>query len=92
MSSIVLKVKNSFTKASKKGIECDMIYLTNQDYSDFCSDLKMEGVSEIDINGIKLSIVKIEGKDKSYLNIKSFKMKRKKMEDDEDENINKLYI
>ena len=89
MSSIVLKVKNSFSKATKNGIECDMIYLTNQDYTDFCSDLKMDGVSEIDINGIKLSITKIDGKDKSYLNIKSFKNKRKKKDDEE---IKRYYI
>lgn len=83
MSSIVLKVKDSFSKASKKGIECDVIYLTNQDYQEFCSDLKMEGVSEIDINGIKLSIFKIDGKEKSYLNIKSIRKKKKKNEEQE---------
>ena len=89
MSSIVLKVKDTFAKATKKGIECDTIYLTNQDYQDFCSDLKMEGVSEIDINGIKLSIIKIEGKEKSYLNIKSVKNKKKKKDE---EPITRYYI
>jgi hypothetical protein len=78
MSSIVLKVKDSFNKATKKGIECDIAYLSNKDYDEFCSDLKMEGISEIDINGLKLSIVRVDGKEKSYLNIKSFKNKRKK--------------
>ena len=90
MSSIVLKVKDTFSKASKKGIECDMIYLTNHDYEEFCSDLKMDGVSEIDINGIRLSIVKIEGKEKSYLNIKSIRKKIKSKKDEEP--LTKYYI
>lgn len=92
MSSIVLKVKDSFAKATKKGIECDAAYLTKQDYSDFCSDLKMEAISEIDINGIKLSIVKISdgNTDKSYLNIKSYKTKRKKKQ--EEEPVTKYYL
>ena len=90
MSSIVLKVKDTYTKASKKGIECDMIYLTTQDYKDLCSEFKMDGILEININGIKLSIVKIEDKEKekSYLNIKSIRKKKKKNE----EQITKYYI
>lgn len=90
MSSIFLKVKDTFTKASKKGIECDMVYLTTQDYKDFCSEFKMDGVSDIDINGIKLSIIKIEGRDKSYLNIKSTSSKPRKKKGEEE--VTRYYI
>jgi hypothetical protein len=91
MSSVVLKVKDSFTKATNKGLKCDIIYLSKQDYNDFCSDLKMEGISEIDINGIKLTIVKIDGKDKSHLHVNNAVPKKTKKNEDK-ESVDKYYI
>ena len=54
----------------------------------------MESASEIDISGIKLSIVKTEGKDKSYLHIDITNIvKTKKGKKDKDkEVIDKYYI
>lgn len=65
--SVFLKIKDTFNKALKKGIECDSIYLTDEDYIEFCSDFKMENISEITINNIKLSISKIKDSENSFL-------------------------
>ena len=65
--SVFLKIKDTFNKALKKGIECDSIYLTDEDYIEFCSDFKMENISEIIINNIKLSISKIKDSESSFL-------------------------
>lgn len=65
--SVFLKIKDTFNKALKKGIECDSIYLTDEDYIEFCSDFKMENISEIIINNIKLSISKIKDSENSFL-------------------------
>jgi len=67
--SVFLKIKDTFNKALKKGIECDSVFLTDQDYIEFCSDFKMENISEITINGIKISISKIKDKENSFLTI-----------------------
>jgi len=94
MSSVVLKIKDSFNKALNKGLKCDVLYLNKQDYADFCSDLQMESASEIDISGIKLSIVKTEGKDKSYLHIDITNISKTKnsKKDKDKEVIDKYYI
>jgi len=65
--SVFLKIKDTFNKALKKGVECDSIYLTDEDYVDFCSDFNKENISEITINNIKLSISKVKDKDNSFL-------------------------
>ena len=65
--SVFLKIKDTFNKALKKGVECDSVFLTDEDYVEFCSDFKMENISEITINGIKLSISKVKDKENSFL-------------------------
>jgi len=67
--SVFLKIKDTFNKALKKGVECDSVFLTDEDYIEFCSDFKMENISEITINGIKLSISKLKDKENSFLTI-----------------------
>ena len=65
--SVFLKIKDTFNKALKKGVECDSVYLTDEDYVEFCSDFNKENISEITINNIKLSISKVKDKDNSFL-------------------------
>lgn len=67
--SVFLKIKDTFSKALKRGVECDSIYLTDEDYIEFCSDFNKENISEITINNIKLSISKVSDKDTSFLTI-----------------------
>lgn len=65
--SVFLKIKDTFSKALKRGVECDSIYLTDEDYVEFCSDFNKENISEITINNIKLSISKVNDKNASFL-------------------------
>ena len=68
--SVFLKIKDTFNKALKKGVECDSVYLTDEDYVEFCSDFNKENISEITINTIKLSISKVKDKENSFLTTK----------------------
>jgi hypothetical protein len=75
--SVFLKIKDTFNKALKKGVECDSVYLTDEDYVEFCSDFNKENISEITINNIKLSISKVKDKDNSFLTSSQIALEQK---------------
>jgi hypothetical protein len=74
--SVFLKIKDTFNKALKKGVECDSVYLTDEDYVEFCSDFNKENISEITINNIKLSISKVKDKDNSFLTSRHIELEK----------------
>ena len=74
--SVFLKIKDTFNKALKKGVECDSVYLTYEDYVEFCSDFNKENISEITINNIKLSISKVKDKDNSFLTSRHIELEK----------------
>jgi hypothetical protein len=74
--SVFLKIKDTFNKALKKGVECDSVYLTDEDYVEFCLDFNKENISEITINNIKLSIRKVKDKDNSFLTSRQIELEK----------------
>jgi hypothetical protein len=93
--SVFLKIKDTFNKALKKGVECDSVHLTDEDYLDFCSDFKMENISEITINNIKLTITKIKDRESSFLSTaqpRKIKKNTKSKKEKEKSEENKFYI
>lgn len=90
--SVFLKIKDAFNKASKRGVECDSVYLTDEDYIDFCLDFKKENISEITINNINLSIRKIENSDNSFLTNNQSALKKEESVEKKNKAVDRFYL
>jgi hypothetical protein len=86
--SVFLKIKDVFSKKSQsKNSEMDYyVHLNDFDYEQICSDFNKEKISEININGISLKIVRYNDRKGSFIsNDDSSDLKNKK-------NQKKIYI
>lgn len=84
--SVFLKIKDVFNKKNSKSNQMNFVHLNDDDYEEMCSDFNKDRISEININGVSLKVVKYNDRKGSFISDEnSSESKNKK-------NQSKIYI
>lgn len=84
--SVFLKIKDVFNKKNHKSNQMNFVHLNDNDYEEICSDFNKEQISEININGVSLKVVRYNDRKGSFISDEnSSESKNKK-------NQSKIYI
>lgn len=66
--SVILKIKDVFNKKAQNYNEISYyVHLNDFDYEQICSDFNKEKISEININGVSLKIVRYNDRKGSFI-------------------------
>jgi len=84
--SVFLKIKDVFSKKSHKSEQLNYVHLNDYDYEEICSDFNKEQISEININGVSLKVVRYNDRKGSFMSKEDASDKKNV------KNQNKIYI
>lgn len=65
--SVFLKIKDVFNKKNHKSNQMNFVHLNDNDYEEICSDFNKEQISEININGVSLKVVRYNDRKGSFI-------------------------
>jgi hypothetical protein len=65
--SVLLKIKDVFSKKGQKSEQLNYVHLNDYDYEEICSDFNKEKISEININGVSLKVVRYNDRKGSFI-------------------------